>query len=105
MWGFSDASGVPRLWFVPARRNATNDSDSPGLNHLALAAEAIADVDAVTAWLQARQMPALFETPRHHPDLAMGPGNTYYHVMFRSPDNILLEVVYMGPYPTTTSSS
>jgi hypothetical protein len=27
----------------------------------------------------------------------MGPGETYYQVMFTSPDGVLFEVVYTGP--------
>ena len=38
----------------------------------------------------------LFETPRYRPDFSSEP-NTYYQIMFESPDRILFEIVYVGP--------
>jgi len=38
----------------------------------------------------------LFETPRHRPEFAQSPEQTYYQIMFETPDRILLEVVYIG---------
>ena len=55
------------------------------------------DVDAVAAWLAERGVIALFETPRHRPDFSQSANDTYYQVMFETPDHILLEVVYTGP--------
>jgi catechol 2,3-dioxygenase-like lactoylglutathione lyase family enzyme len=69
----------------------------PGLNHLGIAAESIADVDATVRYLEDRGIPALFETPRHRPDFSQDEKSTYYQVMFESPDRILFEVVYTGP--------
>ncbi|MFN0147374.1 MAG: hypothetical protein ACKVT1_12755, partial [Dehalococcoidia bacterium] len=85
------------LWFVADASGAVNDYDGVGMNHLGIGAESIADVDAVVAWLGAKGMPALFETPRHRPEFAGGPDDTYYQVMFESPDRVLFEVVYTGP--------
>ena len=48
------------------------------------------------AFLKRKGVAALFGTPRHRPEFAEGPGETYYQVMFASPDNVLLEVVYIG---------
>ena len=56
-----------------------------------------ADVDAAAAFLTARGVQHLFETPRHRPDFAHGEDTTYYQVMFESPDRILFEIVYTGP--------
>ncbi len=36
-------------------------------------------------------------TPRHRPEFSQGPDQTYYQVMFESPDRVLFEVVYTGP--------
>ncbi len=85
------------LWFIGYVKPVKNDYDGPGLNHIALSAAAQADVDAVVAYLAEHGVPALFETPRHRPEFSRGPENTYYQVMFESPDRILWEVVYMGP--------
>ncbi len=85
------------LWFIGYVKPVSNDYDGPGMNHIALAAASQADVDAVVAYLADRGVPALFETPRHRPEFARGPDQTYYQVMFESPDRILWEVVYIGP--------
>ena len=85
------------LWFSGDVKAVTNDYDGPGLNHLAFAAASIADVDAAVAYLQARGVALLFETPRHRPEFARDELSTYYQVMFDTPDRILLEIVYIGP--------
>jgi len=48
-------------------------------------------------YLKKAGVPALFETPRHRPDFCSSPDQTYYQVMFESPDRLLFEVVYSGP--------
>ena len=85
------------LWFAPQLKEARNEYDGPGLNHIGIGAPSVADVDAVVAWLKERGIPALFETPRHRPDFARSEKDTYYQVMFESTDRILWEVVYTGP--------
>jgi len=95
MIGVGDQNGVS-LWFVGQVKAVTNDYDGPGMNHLALAVAAQAEVDAAAAYLTAQGVTLLFETPRHRPEFAQGPDQTYYQVMFETPDRILLEVVYTG---------
>ncbi len=85
------------LWFIGEVKAVTNDYDGPGMNHLAIGAASQADVDAVAAYLTQRGVALLFETPRHRPEFVQSEGQTYYQVMFESPDRILLEVVYTGP--------
>ncbi|MFN0093834.1 MAG: VOC family protein [Dehalococcoidia bacterium] len=94
--GFGDAAGVS-LWFGAVTKDVANHYDGPGLNHLAFAAASQADVDAVVARLGEMGAAPLFETPRHRPEFGMGEGQTYYQVMFASPDELLFEVVYTGP--------
>ena len=67
------------------------------MNHIAISAESVADVDSTVIYLQDRGVTTLFETPRHRPEFAQDPAATYYQVMFESPDRILFEVVYTGP--------
>jgi len=93
--GYQGGNGAS-VWFVPRSNGAANDYDGPGMNHLAFGAVSQADVDAVAAWLRAKGISLLFETPRHRPEFS-GEGATYYQVMFETPDRILLEVVYTGP--------
>ena len=87
------------LWFAGQVKDVSNDYDGPGMNHLALRAESQADVDAAAAFLSERGVELLFETPRHRPEFSDGADQTYYQVMFESPDHILFEVVYTGPKP------
>ena len=88
--------GGQSVWFSGQVKEVANDYDGPGLNHLAFAAASIADVDEAVAWLQARGVAALFETPRHRPEFSADEQSTYYQVMFETPDRILVEIVYIG---------
>ena len=100
-WGFGLAvdGQSPSLWFHALGQPPTrpNDWDEPGLNHLAIGCDSIADVDAVAAWLRGQGVELLFDTPTHRPEYSQGEGQTYYSVMFASPDRLLLEAVYIGP--------
>lgn len=85
------------LWFVPTDASEKQDHDHRGVNHIAINADAVADVDAATALIAELETEALFGTPQRRDDY-IGDGDTdYYQVMFRSPDGILFEVVYTGP--------
>jgi catechol 2,3-dioxygenase-like lactoylglutathione lyase family enzyme len=94
--GVADQRGTS-LWFIGQIKPVSNDYDGPGMNHLGVSVSAQADVDAAAAFLTARGIAHLFETPRHRPEWAQGEGTTYYQVMFESPDRILFEIVYTGP--------
>ena len=94
--GVAGSNGAS-LWFIGQVNEAANDYDGPGVNHISIGAESQADVDATVAYLKGRGVPALFETPRHRPEFSAGPDQTYYQVMFESPDRVLFEVVYTGP--------
>jgi len=85
------------LWFTNATKQAANDYDGPGLNHLAIHTATQADVDQAAAFLSEHGIAHLFETPRHRPEFSQEPNSTYYQVMFETPDHILGEVVYIGP--------
>lgn len=84
------------LWFGAGIKDLANDYDGRGLNHLAVSVEKQTEVDQAVDYLKSHNVPALFETPRHRSEFS-GPGNTYYQVMFESPDKLLFEVVYTGP--------
>ncbi len=96
MLGVSGAGGCS-LWFGAGAKDVANDYDGPGVNHVALAAQTQAEVDASVDYLRAHNIATLFDTPAHRPDFVADPSQTYYQVMFESPDRILLEVVYTGP--------
>jgi catechol 2,3-dioxygenase-like lactoylglutathione lyase family enzyme len=83
------------LWFAAATKDVANDYDGPGLNHLGLSVAKQGDVDQAVTFLKEHGVECLFETPRHRAEFS-GPGNTYYQVMFETPDRLLIEVVYTG---------
>jgi catechol 2,3-dioxygenase-like lactoylglutathione lyase family enzyme len=86
------------MWFAGAVKAGTNnDYDGAGVNHLAFQTASIAEVDAAATYLGEHGVAMLFETPRHRPEFA-GEGSTYYQIMFESPDRMLFEIVYMGPF-------
>jgi catechol 2,3-dioxygenase-like lactoylglutathione lyase family enzyme len=89
--------GKGSFWFASAPGKHPTDYDQLGVNHLGIRTEAQGDVDTVVAFLRQKGVAPLFGTPCHRPEFAEGEGQTYYQVMFASPDNVLLEVVYIGP--------
>ena len=89
--------GQTSIWFGGQAEGVVTDYDGPGLNHLALGTATQADVDSAVTWLAERGVAALFETPRHRPEFTSSEDNTYYQVMFETPDRILVEIVYIGP--------
>lgn len=102
LWDQEEVLGVgagneASAWFVAKTNGASNDYDGPGVNHIGIGAGSVADVDAAARYLAAHNVQALFDTPRHRPEFAGGPDQTYYQVMFESPDRVLFEVVYTGP--------
>ena len=85
------------IWFLKSNHLDIMDHDHVGMNHIGINVESKEDVDATVKFLQEKQIDSLFETPRHRPDFAMSEKDTYYQVMFESPDKVLFEVVYTGP--------
>ncbi len=96
MLGVADPNGAS-VWFAGQSKAVANDYDGPGVNHLAIGTQSQSDVDEVAKYLEQRDIKLLFGTPQHRPEFAMSPDQTYYQVMFESPDRVLLEVVYTGP--------
>lgn len=98
-FGTADTNGTS-LWFVGDVKDVNNDYDGPGVNHLGIGVKAQADVDTAAKYVTEKGIAHLFETPRHRPDFGYDEKNTYYQVMFETPDRILLEIVYIGPKST-----
>src|SRR5690349_14066500 len=88
MLGVVDTNGVS-FWFVGQVNQASNDYDGPGVNHLAIGVAAQADVDTAAAYLIEHGVELRFETPRHRAEFTSSPDQTYYQVMFETPDRIL----------------
>ena len=92
MMGANEAS----LWFTDILKDVENDYDGIGVNHVAIAVDSQADVDAAVDYIKGKGIQPLFDTPRHRPEFRDDPKETYYQVMFESPDKVLFEVVYSG---------
>lgn len=93
--GIEDENKVS-LWFLEPIKKVNNDYDGIGMNHLAISVPSQAAVDETVVYLQKHNIKMLFETPRHRPEFCGSTDETYYQVMFESPDRILFEVVYIG---------
>lgn len=85
------------LWFVKSMKNKKSDYDTYGVNHIALKVAKQNDVDDVAKHLQEKGTKLLFNTPRHRPEFSASESETYYQIMFESPDKVLFEIVYIGP--------
>jgi catechol 2,3-dioxygenase-like lactoylglutathione lyase family enzyme len=87
----------PALWFTPFFKEVQNDYDGVGMNHVSIGVAAQKDVDTAAEYLEKQGVKLLFDTPRHRPDFARSENDTYYQIMFESPDRVLFEIVYEGP--------
>ena len=96
--GLRSREGVSFWFFAGQTKAIANDYDGPGLNHFAIGADSQADVDRAADYLRERDITLLFDTPRHRPDYATSTKETYYQIMFETPDRLLIEVVYTGPH-------
>lgn len=85
------------VWFVKTKINKLVDYDAKGVNHISFRVDKITDVDKVKNHLEKNKVKMLFDTPRHRPEFSSSEKETYYQIMFESPDKILFEVVYIGP--------
>lgn len=94
--GFS-VDEITSIWFMQKEHDVVNDYDGPGLNHMGFQVESQKDVGAfISSFMKPNNIEALFDTPRHRTDFAMDEDSTYYQVMFKTPDNILIEILYVG---------
>lgn len=93
--GVGSANGLS-LWFADQVKDVSNDYDGPGVNHLGIHITTQGDVDSAADFLRERGVELLFGTPRHNEEFS-SESSTYYQIMFTTPDNILLEIVYVGP--------
>lgn len=84
------------MWFVKTGKNKIVDYDAKGVNHISFRVDKMTDVDKVKNHLGKNKVKMLFDTPRHRPEFSESKKETYYQIMFESPDKILFEVVYIG---------
>ena len=84
------------LWFVNSKQQEISDYDDVGVNHISLRVEKRKDIDDVVEFLSHKNIKPLFDTPRDRPEFSASEAETYYQVMFKTIDNILFEIVYIG---------
>ncbi len=84
------------IWLVDCESRATSDFDNRGVNHIALRVEDEKDINAAVDFLSQQKVELLFDTPKHRPEFAENESQTYYQIMFKTVDNILFEIVYVG---------
>jgi len=90
----TEASGS--LWFVNSNAKTYQNYDDIGLNHIAIRVDTKNDVDRISKYIQDKNISLLFNTPRHRKEFVETESETYYQVMFETPDKILFEIVYIG---------
>ena len=66
------------------------------MNHISIRVEGKEDIDKVSDFLWQNSIAALFGTPKHRSEFISAKNETYYQVMFKTVDNILFEIVYIG---------
>lgn len=93
--GFKSATNGD-IWFSHTPNSSTQNYDALGMNHLALKVSKQTDINDIHDYLTKNKIESRFETPRHRPEFAGDESETYYQVMFESPDKILFEFVYVG---------
>lgn len=94
--GFKSSSNGDLWFYDDGKKKDQTNYDNIGMNHLAIRVENQKDIDALVTYLEKEKVELLFDTPRHRAEFSTSDDETYYQVMFTSPDNILFEVVYIG---------
>lgn len=93
--GFTSGSSGD-IWFLESDTQETADYDARGVNHVAIKVEELKNVDEIATFLSDQDISLLFDTPKHRAEFASSEDQTYYQIMFESPDKILFEIVYVG---------
>ena len=84
------------LWFYDIEDKTQQNYDAIGMNHLSIRVDELKNIDEITEMLKKKGTPTLFGTPKHRAEFTTDPSQTYYQIMFESPDKILFEIVYIG---------
>lgn len=84
------------IWFVKTSLNETTNYDAKGTNHISFRVNNQSDIDVAKDYLESKEVKMLFDTPRHRPEFVSKENETYYQIMFETPDKLLFEIVYIG---------
>lgn len=83
------------IWFCDSLKKELSDYDNYGLSHIAIRVDKQDDIDRIIEFLKSREIKTLFDTPRHRPEFT-SENETYYQIIFESPDKVQIEIVYIG---------
>jgi len=95
MAGFG-LEGSASIWFVGNGATEAMNYDLKGVNHISFKVPKLEDVDKVIDFLTESGIQTLFDTPRHRPEFSTSEKETYYQIIFETPDGLQVEVVYTG---------
>lgn len=84
------------VWFIVNDSEGVQNYDDKGFNHIGIKVGKIEDVKQAEQYLRERGVEMLFDTPRHRPDFVSDESQTYYQIIFTTPDNIQMEIMYNG---------
>ncbi|HRN96557.1 MAG TPA: VOC family protein [Candidatus Levybacteria bacterium] len=94
MAGYAGENGLS-VWFSQAPEGGSHNPSTMGLSHIGIQTDTLGNVDKVVTYLKDHGIQTLHNTPAHRPEFS-SEGQTYYQVIFESPDKILFEVMYAG---------
>ncbi len=84
------------IWFIDSKKKETMDYDMIGVNHVAIKVDTLENLDSCIKFLKSKGIEGLFETPRHRPEFVQKSDETYYQIIFETPDKAQFELVYVG---------
>ena len=87
------------IWFCDSLKKEFSDYDNFGLSHIAISVDKQEDIDHIVEFLKSKRIKTLFDTPRHRHEFVSKTDETYYQIIFESPDKIQIEIVYIGTTP------
>jgi catechol 2,3-dioxygenase-like lactoylglutathione lyase family enzyme len=84
------------IWFIDSKKKETMDYDMIGVNHIGIKVDTQDNLDKCIIFLKSKGINGLFDTPRHRPEFVQKPDETYYQIIFETPDKAQFELVYVG---------
>lgn len=84
------------IWFIDSKKKETMDYDMIGMNHIAIKVDSQENMEKTIKFLKSKGIHGLFETPRHRPEFVQKEDETYYQIIFETPDKAQFELVYVG---------
>lgn len=84
------------IWFIDSKKKEIMDYDMIGVNHVAIKVDTQENLDKCIKFLESKGIKGIFDTPKHRPEFVHSPDETYYQIIFETPDKAQFELVYAG---------